>query len=56
MGCIYSDFDSQCTMYESGESSKLDEQKGACIWEEDPEPADTCPIQQYECDEPEEEF
>ena len=63
MGCIYSNFNGECSMWDPEiDSSDLgvdpdDTEHGYCIVEEDPNPEDSCssyePVEQEDEDEPE---
>lgn len=60
MGCIYSDFQGLCTMWDPEvEDGRLgvkvsDKGEPICVVEDDPEPSDSC--ENYESDDPEEDW
>jgi len=57
MGCIHSDFDGECILWEKDSSYNpwgCDEEDGTCMVEEDPNPLDTC--EDYESNDPDEDY
>jgi len=50
MGCVYSDFEGRCNIFEKGEvNSPMDGKgDGICVYEDDPDPSISC--ETYESD------